>query len=304
MVKIIENLTEYDSFINSFSSDPDFSDPHLSAKMKAGGELKDFLSDPCNHCFGVVNSAGVCGLFVFLLIPEEKYAEMLVGLTRDPDAAEEMLAYLETNYAGYAADFVMNPRHHILRGSLAKRGADLEPEQQRMEYTHKATECGLEGIEYLSSEYVDQYLDMHAEDVYWTGERVIEAADRFKTLIALENGIVAGYLDVTYCYDVNEPFDLFVKPEYRRKGYARKLLTKALLDNEPKDMMLLVDVGNLPAIKLYESTGFVKKENGNMLAARWNIAASSWIEADPASARANLHNTNEVTNELQSTVHP
>ena len=45
----------------------------------------------------------------------------------------------------------------------------------------------------------------------------------------------------------------------------------ALIDNEPKDMMVLVDYNNIPAINLYESMGFVKKKNGNILTAFWKI---------------------------------
>ena len=60
-----------------------------------------------------------------------------------------------------------------------------------------------------------------------------------------------------------------VKEEYRRKGYGRQLLAKALQENEPKEMMLLVDFDNTPAINLYESMGFVKKESGNLLTAYW-----------------------------------
>ena len=40
-------------------------------------------------------------------------------------------------------------------------------------------------------------------------------------------------------------------------GYGRKLLAKA--ENGQKGMMLLVDVDNEPAIRLYQRAGFVKK---------------------------------------------
>ena len=38
---------------------------------------------------------------------------------------------------------------------------------------------------------------MHCKDVYWTGDKVIKATDRFKIFVAIENGIVTGYIDVT-----------------------------------------------------------------------------------------------------------
>ena len=66
-----------------------------------------------------------------------------------------------------------------------------------------------------------------------------------------------------------------VKKEYRGKGYGRQLLAMALRENEPKDMMLLVDFDNVPAINLYESMGFVKKENGNLLTAYRHTSETS-----------------------------
>ena len=152
-----------------------------------------------------------------------------------------------------------------------KRGADFDKEQIKMVYTHKLPECETACIEPLSDDYIDQYLEMHSKDVYWTGEKVINATDRFKIFVAVENGIVTGYIDVTHCFAENEPYDIFVKKEYRGKGYGRQLLAMALRENEPKDMMLLVDFDNVPAINLYESMGFVKKENGNLLTAYWRI---------------------------------
>ena len=66
-----------------------------------------------------------------------------------------------------------------------------------------------------------------------------------------------------------QDLDLFVKEEYRNQGYGRKLLTKALLDNEPKEMVLQVDVNNAPAVHLYDSLGFKVRENRNMITVHW-----------------------------------
>ena len=78
-------------------------------------------------------------------------------------------------------------------------------------------------------------------------------------------------MDVTYCFEENEPFDLLVLEKYRRKGYGRKMLAKALEMNHPKQMMLLVDVDNMPAIRLYESMGFETADGQNSLTAHWRI---------------------------------
>ena len=103
--------------------------------------------------------------------------------------------------------------------------------------------------------------------MYWTGEKVVQAQDRFRTFLAIHDGKVVGYMDVTYIFKENEPFDLFVLEEYRRMGYGRKLLAKALERNAPNRMMLLVDIDNDPAI------------SEPVLSAIFPIAARSWRNA-------------------------
>ena len=269
MIKSVTTINEYDGFINSFLDNSEFSDPHLTARIEAGENLQDMLARNDHHCFVTENNVGITGLFILLIIPEEKYLEMLIGITRDGSAVEELLSFIEKNYPGYEADFVFNPRNHLIRNSLEKRDVDFDKEQLKMVYTHKMLRCDTTNVELLSERYTDQYLEMHSKDGYWTGEKVLKATDRFKTFVSLEDGIVTGYIDVTHCFAENEPYDVLVKEEYRRKGYGRKLLAKALQENEPKDMMLLVDNDNMPAINLYESMGFIKKENGNLLTAYW-----------------------------------
>ena len=126
-------------------------------------------------------------------------------------------------------------------------------------------------IEPLSARYAEAYCSMHNKEMYWTGEKIMAAQDRFRTFLAIRAGRVVGYLDVTYTRRENEPFDLFVLPEYRRMGYGRKLLAKALDMNRPNGMMLLVDVDNEPAIRLYASMGFAKAQGQNNLTAHWRI---------------------------------
>ena len=269
MIKSITDINEYNGFITSFLDDSDFSDPHLTARIEAGENLQDMLTRKNQHCFVTENNEGVNGLFILIIIPEEKYLEMLVGITQDGSAVEELLSFIEKNYSGYEADFVFNPRNYLIKNSLEKRGVDFDKEQVKMVYTHEMPKCETTNVELLSEEYIDQYLEMHSKDGYWTGEKVIKATDRFKTFVSLEDGIVTGYVDVTHCFAENEPYDVLVKEEYRRKGYGRQLLAKTLQENEPQNMMLLVDYDNTPAINLYESMGFIRKESGNLLTAYW-----------------------------------
>ncbi len=211
------------------------------------------------------------GPFAFQVIWDEQYIEMLAGLSRDKDAYWDVFHYLEAFYPSYHVDFVFNPQNYLLKELLEAKGAELEPEQQKMVLGTPVLEADTSGVAAYTEQYAKQYFAIHNKDLYWIGERVAAARDRFRTLLAIHQGKVVGYLDVTCCFEENEPFDLFVLEQYRRMGYGRKLLAKALEWNQPKGMMLLVDVDNEPAIRLYASMGFAKVQGQNNLTAHWLV---------------------------------
>ncbi len=57
--------------------------------------------------------------------------------------------------------------------------------------------------------------------------------------------------------------DLYVRPEWRRQGVARKLIEEAkklVRDREDKGLVLETAHSNAPAQRIYESLGFVKDQ--------------------------------------------
>ncbi len=263
------------SFVEGFFGDPVFSDPMLTCDEQLQTNLLNALHKPETHrVFGIYRADRLVGLFAFLVLPQEHYAEMLMGLSRDLTAYREVLSYLEDNLPGYDVDFVFNPRNHLLRNLLSEEGAEFEAEEQKMVLGDSLPEFDTTGVELFSDRYAQQYFDIHNRDMYWTGEKVAAAPERFRTFLAIEDGQVVGYMDVTYSFEENEPFDLFVLPDFRGKGYGRKLLTRAIQMNAPKGMMLLVEVDNEPAIRLYASVGFVKSDGPNYLTAHWKVDSS------------------------------
>ena len=134
------------------------------------------------------------------------------------------------------------------------------------------------GIREFSEQYAAEYYVIHSRDVYWTGEKVAAAPERFRIFLAIDGGRVVGYLDVTHCFEENEPYNLFVLPEYRRRGFGRKLLAAALECNRPKGMMLLVETDNTAAIRLYESMNFKTVPGQNSLTAHWRIPEEKEID--------------------------
>ena len=268
----ITSYAECENFISGFQNDPVFSDPMLRKEEQLANNLLKVMEEPAHYrVLGIYRGKQMVGLFSFLVLEEERYLEMLVGLSRDGEAYGEMFRYLERNFPGYSADFVFNPSNYLLKEMLEARGAVFEPEQQKMVLQHFSPAAETDGIELYSEKYEEQYLAIHQKDTYWTGEKVLSAPDRFRVFLAVHEGKVVGYLDVTWCFEENEPYDLFVLESSRRKGFGRKMLAKALEMNDSKGMMLLTDVTEQPMIRLCESLGFEKAENENSLTVHYIV---------------------------------
>ncbi|MBR5343792.1 MAG: GNAT family N-acetyltransferase [Oscillospiraceae bacterium] len=272
MIRDLDAPVKYLDFALELMDDPCFSEPMLSTGEQMEQHLRRAAGSPDKRALGVFRDDGaMSGLFVFLVLPEERYLEMLVGLSREEEAWEELAALLRESYPGWQADFVFNPKNPLVTALLERRGAAFFTEQQKMVFAGPAPAVDTAGIVPLSGAYREQYLAMHTTDVYWTGERVAAAPELFRVFLAVEEGAVVGYLDLTLGHRENEPVDLLVKKEARRRGWGRKLLAAAIDFNRPAGMMLLVDTDNEPALRLYESMGFVRAERQNSRTATWMI---------------------------------
>ena len=74
-----------------------------------------------------------------------------------------------------------------------------------------------------------------------------------------DNGEIVGYIGSSYIFEDGEILLVAVKGDYRRKGYAEKLiltLFETLKNLNVEHIFLEVRKSNLPAKKCYEKCGF------------------------------------------------
>lgn len=270
MYQIIDNANQMMAFALSFLGDPVFADPNHESEKEFRESFGKYLSKPETYrTIGIYEGDTLIGVFSFLVIPDENYAEMLMGLSRSQEADAQMMAYLKDHFSGYECFFVYHPKNHILHQQMQKYAARFDTEQVKMDLKKDREYTLSDCVVPYSDDYRAGYTAIHEEEGnYWKAEKVLSRPDRFHVFLALDKGKVAGYIDMEHSSDVNEPFGLFVCPEYRRRGYGRALLEAAIASNQPKGMMLHVDVDNVPAINLYSSMGFEPDELGSSIVAR------------------------------------
>lgn len=273
MYQIIEKTDQVMEFALSFLGDPMFADPNHESEKEFRESFDKYLAKPeTNRTIGIYDGETLTGVFSFLVIPEEKYVEMLVALSRSEDADRQMMAYLREHFSGYECFFVYNPRNQILHRLIEAQNAKFDTEQMKMDLKPGREYAPSDNVIPYSDSYKAGYMAIHEEEEnYWKAEKVLSRPDRFHVFLALDNGEVVGYIDMEHSHDVSEPFGLFVCPAYRRKGYGRQLLETAIVSNQPKGMMLHVDVDNVPAMNLYSSLGFVPDALGCSIVARLNL---------------------------------
>lgn len=90
-----------------------------------------------------------------------------------------------------------------------------------------------------------------------------EEANRGVDIYIVELGeIVVGKVQVGVDDDIGGIYGLGVLPQYRRKGFGKEILLKAinkLREKQVKEIMLQVAVKNKHALNLYKSCGFVEQ---------------------------------------------
>ena len=146
MIQKLKSLDSCMDFIMDVNRDPEFSDPMLVTDEQWRLNLLRSVERTDEDVLGVYRDGTLIGFFVFVVSAEDRNLEMTVGLSRCAEAYEEVLDYLPVNYPGYQADFVFNPKNYLLKELLEQKGADFDPEQQKMVFSGKAPEVNTEGL--------------------------------------------------------------------------------------------------------------------------------------------------------------
>ena len=234
-------------------------------------DLENCISDPNRAAYAAFDGDAITGFFAFDRFDKQYLVmtEWLCGTERD---GREMLALLRERFLGYTVEFTLRPDERILHALLIECGATVFSEQQNMKLTGPVPQTDTRRIEPLSAPYLSQYVALHeSSDAFLDGEDVAARPETCTALLAIENGAVLGYLDLSRWEKSTNISDLCVDEAHRNRGLGAKLLAKAIELTRPDELTLQVDVDNPAAIHLYEKMGFTVIPGRNFIDALWEI---------------------------------
>lgn len=110
--------------------------------------------------------------------------------------------------------------------------------------------------------HVPQIAEIEKESIPqpWSEAAFAEALTDGKavTLAAFCGDVLCGFITGVYLLDTADIYSVAVSAEYRKKGVGKRLLEDffSVLPDDVKSVCLEVRESNIPAIKLYEKTGF------------------------------------------------
>lgn len=260
-------------FARTFAQDAVFSAPMLQSGTQYREHLLAALSQSGGRrAYGAYDGTRLVGLFCFVILPQEQYLEMLVGLSRDADAYAQMLSRLREEFAGWRADFVFNPANILADAALRECFASFDPVQ--VKYLSPAASVAAPARDSVSSTfpaavvpyteaYREAYCALHDDtDRYWTAEKVLSEPALLCVLLALCNGAAVGYIECARVGNEEEIYDLFVIPHVRRNGIGRALLAAAAAQTDGRRLFALVGQDNAAARALFRAAGFSEDAQG------------------------------------------
>ena len=115
----------------------------------------------------------------------------------------------------------------------------------------KAEHCHVPQIAEIEKESIPQPWSEAAFAAALTDEKAV-------TLAAFCGDVLCGFITGVYLLDTVDIYSVAVSAEYRGKGVGKRLLEEffSVLPDDVQAVNLEVRESNVPAIKLYEKTGF------------------------------------------------
>lgn len=235
-------------------------------------QFEKILNHPDDELLIKADGNDISGVLALLVEPGDKYIEAIGGVyatVNYEEVAKEFYDYLKTKYRGYQLDAAYPEDNKQAIDFMKSIGAELLGYDYELRINKSKYKPALvtDNITVLDEQHYKGFIELHDKfnpNVYWTGERLIKALDKFDIFIALENDQVIGAVVTSKLANtVEEIYFIEVAENKQRLGYGTALLNKAIqhtINNGTDELMIMVEKDNVATFHMFEKLGFKKTD--------------------------------------------
>src|SRR5690554_4902778 len=233
-------------------------------------QFERMLNHPHDKILVQEEQGRITGVLAILVEPENKYIEAIGGVfaERNYDAvAAEFFNYLSENYPGHQMHAAYPDENEQAIRFMDSIGAELEDYDYEMRLNRAEFRDGAEheNIAQLTEQYYagfSEFHDFHNPDVFWTGQKLLEALDKFRIHIAIEYKTIMGAV-VTSKQAEPEIFFLTLAEHRYVLRYGKPLLLQAARDaygDGAEEILTMVDKNRSDLLVTFEEVGFKRTD--------------------------------------------
>ena len=235
--------------------------------------LKQFermIHHPNDELLVSTDGDDILGLLALLVEPEDKYLEFVGGVFAESNyrmVSEEFFKYIRDKYKGYKLNAAYPEENVQAIGFMESIGAKL----MDFDYEYRINKDDfkslyeVDNIIYINKKYNEDFINLHNRmnpDAYWTGEKLINALDKFDIFIALEDDKVIGSIVTSkFNKEVDEIYFLSVENEddHLEKALLNRGVSHAF-SNGTRELILMIGKEDAKLINICEEIGFIRSD--------------------------------------------
>ena len=232
-------------------------------------QFQKMLEHPHDRLLIFEENDRISGVLALLVEPQDKYLEAIGGVFAESNyhrVAKAFFDYIAYSYSGYFMHAAYPEENAQALKFMESLGAELEDSDYEMRLKKGELKvCSpANDVVQLTERYHKSFVEFHDArhpDVFWTGEKLLDAIDKFRIHIVTKKEKVIG--SVVTSRQTEEIFFIAVAEDKHESTYGKALLLQAVQDafaDGAEELLSMVERDSDSKINLFENLGFKRTD--------------------------------------------
>lgn len=233
-------------------------------------QFERMIKHPNDELLISADGNDILGVLALLVEPEDMYLEFVGGIFAESNyrmVSEEFFKYIRDKYKGYKLNAAY-PEENVQAIEFME---SIDAKLMNFDYEYRIKKDNFKSLYkaddviYIKEKYYENFIKHHNRinpDVYWTGEKLINALDKFDMFIALEDDTVIGSIVTSkFNKEVDEIYFLSVENEddHLEKALLNRGVSHAF-SNGTRELILMIGKEDAKLINICEEIGFIRSD--------------------------------------------